>query len=512
MRYPDRAKNTARRRSAPRLESLEDRRLLSALPEANAHLISEALAARQSRLYARHELRVEKLAAAKMARLDAIKIHAEKLAQAKVLRDDATILKSFHDDLVPIVSNANNDELVPILPNWNNPTSEATPIPGLYNPTQLRTAYGVSQLATSNEGQGVTIAIIDALNDPNALSDLNVFSAEYGLPIMNSSGGPTFTVVTQAGVRNSSTNPNSANDYSGETSLDLDMAHSLAPYANILLVQTTTTFLAGSGASANGLLVGDLTAAGTPGVVAVSTSYGGNEPSASTEATYDSYLPDTTVSPNTHPVIFTFSTGDSSTPSYPALSPNVVAVGGTGLYTASSRGRYSFETAWGGFWESGYSGGAGGGGLSTHYALPSYQAAGGLTYTHRAIPDISAEADVLTAVSVYDSWDGQDWTGYGGTSVSSPIMAGIFALAQQDRIANGLTPLSSNQVDTDLYTLYNSPNYLTYFHDVTLGTNTYINGSGVTINAGYAATTGYDLATGIGSPVGNNLVLYLASH
>ena len=145
------------------------------------------------------------------------------------------------------------------------------------------------------------------------------------------------------------------------------MAHAMAPKANLILVEVPSFSVAD-------LLAGVQVAAGQPGVVAVSVSYGGGE--FGSESTFDAtYLASAPVSN----VVVTFSTGDSSSPEFPATSPNVVAVGGTSLYLASARGKYSFETAWGGLSGSG----AVGGGTSTQFATPGFQANNGVNFGHR---------------------------------------------------------------------------------------------------------------------------------
>ncbi len=156
--------------------------------------------------------------------------------------------------------------------------------------------------------------------------------------------------------------------------------------------------------------------------------------------------------------------------------------------------------------------GAGGGGTSAFFSVPSYQSSNGININgKRALPDISLNADPLTGVSVYDSYaasiNGAAWLSIGGTSEASPLLAGILALAQQDRATAHKAPLTSAQIHNAVYSLYNSPAYSTYFHDVTLGGN----GDASVGFAGYNAGTGYDRATGIGSPIANKLVPYLAS-
>jgi subtilase family serine protease len=298
-----------------------------------------------------------------------------------------------------------------------------------------------------------------------------------------------------------------------ETSLDVEMAHAMAPKANILLVEVPATVSVAN--EFRELLHGGQLAAGQSvngaPVVVVSTSYGfseqqiGNANVVSLNNTFLTTGPSTTVA-------MTFSTGDGSTPLFPATSPNVIGVGGTALYLASARGRYSEEIAWGGL----AGAGAGGGGTSTNFTVPTFQSLNTVNFSgKRSIPDISMNADVVTAASVFDSFDqasngGDPWQGVGGTSEASPLFAGVLALAQQRRLAASLPILNSVQINNILYAAYTSANYLTYFHDITLGNNSNVDGSGTTTVAGFNAGARYDLATGIGSPIVNTLVPLLS--
>ncbi len=378
------------------------------------------------------------------------------------------------------------------------------PVIGAYTPAQVRTAYGVSALGLANQGQGTTIAIIDAYDDPNITSDANVFSSQYNLPQFDGQNGdPSLTVYqdTSAGAVATAVGTGIA----GETSLDVEWAHAMAPRANILLVEVANTSL-------GALLEGIQYAALQPGVVAASLSYGGSErgiSSASLIAADNYYLGS---APATN-IAVTVSTGDGSSPSYPATSPNVIGVGGSSLFLASVRGRYSLETAWGGL----AGAGGGGGGLSTNFTPPTFQSANGVTYARRAIPDVSMIADPVTGVSYYDSLDvtasaPDPWGAVGGTSLAAPVFAGVVALAQQNRIAAGLSILNSTQINAETYAVYNSPSYSTYFRDINLGNNSNVSGTTGRITVtGYTATTGYDLATGVGSPIVNTYVPLLSS-
>jgi hypothetical protein len=349
----------------------------------------------------------------------------------------------------------------------------------IYNPSQMRTAYGLNLIA--NQGQGMTVAIVDAFGDPNITTDLSIFSSQFGLPQMNGVGGnPTFQILIPPGQV--SNPPAPGNPWPGEISLDVEWVHSMAPRANIDLVITQNN-------SGDSLYAAEIDgkpyqsgvgyAKTLPGVVVVSNSYGGGEFSGETN-----YDPAFTTPGNN--VAFTFSTGDNGAPaSYPAASPNVVAVGGTSLNTVGVRGSYGFEAGWSGS----------GGGVSQFEATPAFQSGNGVSLGGRSNPDVSMDADPNTGVLVIDQFDDPGFfVVFGGTSLSSPMFASVIAIADQGRISGGGQALSSVGVNQAMYGAYNSANYLTYFHDITTGNN------------GFAAGVGYDLVTGIGSPKAQNLI------
>ncbi len=349
---------------------------------------------------------------------------------------------------------------------------------GPITPAQMQQAYGVNQIlfgSVAGTGAGQTIAIVDAYNDPDIVSDASSFNTQFGLQQFNVSGGPSFKVLNQNG--GTSLPGNSAVDgWDVEESLDVEWAHSIAPQANIILFEATSN-------SYGDLLAAVSTAADTPGVSAVSMSWGGGEFSG--EQGLDSHF----TTPSGHAgVTFVASTGDDGTPAgYPALSPNVVAVGGTALSIDSS-GNYLGESAWS----------DGGGGISQFESQPSYQVGNvnGFSSTHRTVPDVSMDADPNTGVYVYDSYSG-GWFQVGGTSLSSPMFAGLVAIANQGRALDGQSSL--NGVSQTLPTLYSLPQ--SDFHDVTTGSN-----------GTYSATAGYDLVTGRGTPIANLLVPALAGY
>jgi subtilase family serine protease len=492
MSSADRGKSIRVRTSRPFFDHLEARSMLNATPV--THVAVHKLIVNEYHKLIPHAQVAKTTHVSKPAHVVAKKpAHAvAKVATPAALGSGAVGLKNMplaHQVLLPreIQHQAAGADL-------------ASPLPGVLTPPQVRLAYGINLLA--NQGAGTTIGIVDVFDDPNIASDLAAFSTQYGLPQMNGVGGnPTFTKVMQTGTPTSPNNGGST-DTSTETALDVEWAHAMAPLANIVLAEVKS-FSYSDGAG-GGLLPGVQALVATPGVTAISVSYGGGEFSGETAA--DSFFT-TPFGANPNPVAITFSTGDNGFPSFPATSSSVLAVGGTGLYIASARGRYGFETAWGGL--SGF--GAGGGGVSTQYATPTFQSTNGVNFGHRSIPDVSAIADPLTSVTVYNSWDaginnGSSWFGVGGTSLASPVVAGIVDLAQELRLNAGLKPLSSPQINARLYAAYNSAQYLTYFHDITVGNNNDVGGT-----AGFSAVTGYDRATGIGSPIGNSFVMLLAA-
>jgi subtilase family serine protease len=176
---------------------------------------------------------------------------------------------------------------------------------------------------------------------------------------------------------------------------------------------------------------------------------------------------------------------------WPADDANLVSVGGTDLTTASAGGAWKSETAWS----------DGGGGFSPNgFAIPSYQtaAAAGCAQCSKTLrngPDVSANANF----TFYVCADQTTCTAneFGGTSFAAPMWAGYLALANQQALQNGATA-TLGFINPALYAIYAGTSYTTDFHDITSGSN------------GYNATTGYDLATGLGSPNGANLINALA--
>jgi hypothetical protein len=269
-------------------------------------------------------------------------------------------------------------------------------LPSGYGPADIQEAYGLA----GADADGRTVAIVDAYDDPTAESDLATYRSTYGLPACTTANG-CFTKVNQNGQQGNY--PAGDPGWAGEISLDLDMVSAACPSCDILLVEASTPSMANLGTAVN--------TAVAMGAKYVSNSYGASESSG--ETSWDS-------SYFHHPgVAITVSTGDSGYGvQYPAASPYVTAVGGTSL-TRSGNPRGWTEAAWGGA----------GSGCSAYEAKPSWQNTVSTGCSRRAVADVSAVADPNTGVAVYQSYGGSGWAVYGGTSASSPIVAGVYALA-----------------------------------------------------------------------------------
>ena len=327
--------------------------------------------------------------------------------------------------------------------------------PSGYQPADLRSAYGLTNISTSGSyGSGMTVAIVDPYNDPNALADVNVYRSKWGMSALNSSGSPTFTQVNGDGGTSLPANNTS---WSEEISLDLDMVSAICPNCNILLVEANSASITDLGTAVDYAI--------SQGASAISNSYGAKE--FSSETTYDTYY--------THPgVPITASAGDSGYGvQYPAASKYVTAVGGTTL--SGGPGSWS-QTVWSGT----------GSGCSAYESAQSWQPSTKLC-SMRTVADTAAVADPNTGVAVYDSYGEPGWMVFGGTSVASPIIASIYALASNTSSANagglygaGLIPVTSgtnahhctnylcNAADSTTYTVAGN----TYYYNGPTGVGT----------------------------------------
>jgi len=356
-------------------------------------------------------------------------------------------------------------------------------------PQDLHSVYGLPTDAPSVQ----TIAIVDAYNDPAAEADLKTYSEEFSLPlctkangcfaqVSQESGAPLPFPKTTAELEALEASPNTeakeeAEEIAGwgvEISLDIESAHATCQTCRILLVE------------ANNPATPNLTAAELHaealGASVISNSWGAAEQGV--EAASDLQPPF-----NDPGIVITASAGDDgfrnwaaahaserNITQYPASSPHVVSVGGTRLAPLGLGGSWQGESVWNGS-------GAGGGGCSVLFTAPAWQqgtadwSAVGCA-TKRSVADVSADADPYSGLAIFDSdapgelceteySEGkvthtlEHWCTYGGTSLASPIVASVFALAGgADGVAHPAETLYANQ--------RNAPGV---FHDVTNGSN-----------------------------------------
>jgi subtilase family serine protease len=330
-----------------------------------------------------------------------------------------------------------------------------------WSPCNLQSAYKITLVVTSR-GKGQTIAVVDAYDDPNAESDLANYRSTYGLPPCTAASG-CFTKVNQNGVQGSY--PAGDMGWGQEISLDLDMVSAICPRCRILLVE------------ANSSGFGDMFAAVQEavklGAHVVSNSWGAGQFSG--ETGFNSTL-------NTPGVAFTYSSGDGAYQGgvqYPSASPYVTSVGGTMLIPATSVRGWKEQT-----WVTAGSPptqGAGSG-CSAYEAKPTWQKDAGCG--NRTTADVSA---VAANVLGYDTYEigGGGWYYFFGTSVSSPITAGMYGLAG-NAAAQSVAPASLAYANT------------TRLYDITSGLATGTCSPGYLCKAG----KGYDGPTGLGTPKG----------
>jgi subtilase family serine protease len=352
-------------------------------------------------------------------------------------------------------------------------------------PARISAAYGFGDISFDEgihgDGTGQTIAIVVAYNQPNIASDLAYFDQTYKLP-----APPSFTIYPSGS--NSGVSPAPPGDWGVEASLDVEWAHALAPGADILLVEAASD-------SATDLFSMVNYARVQPGVSVTSMSFA--IPEFSTETSFDHDF----LTPVQHiGVTFIAGSGDSgsSVTEYPASSPNVLAVGGTTL-TTDAAGDYVSETAWP----------DGGGGASLFETNSTGNNPFQATTAARTTPDVSFNAG--NPVSIYDSYDFGAKTGWStaeGTSVGVPSWSALVAIADQGNTLEGngsfigapyLGQTPQNEIITpQLFNLAQQNS--TGFHDIKTGSN------------GNPAGIGYDLATGLGSPIAETIAERIAKN
>jgi subtilase family serine protease len=347
-----------------------------------------------------------------------------------------------------------------------------------YSPAQLQAAYNVTPLhAKGITGKGRTIVIVDSFGSPTIQHDLEVFDKQFGLPdtqveVLKWGEVPPFDPADA-----------DQNGWAGESTLDVEAAHAIAPGAKIVLVETGVAETDGPvGVPEMMSAINHLVNAGEGDVVSMSWGTGerhfpGYEVGDYTSLTTLRYAFQNAAK---HGVTLTASSGDGGgRPGiggfWPSSDPLVTAIGGTHLDLDNTGKRVNADSAWTGS----------GGYVSQVFDRPAYQnAVKSVVGAKRGTPDVSLDADPDGGLWIYSSFDptATGWWLGGGTSQSSPLFAGVVALADQ-AVGHRL-----GQIDNDIYRLY--AQHARGLVDVTTGR---------TGDAGYPAVPGYDHATGVGT-------------
>ncbi len=396
----------------------------------------------------------------------------------------------------------------------STPTCESQFKIACYTPLQVQQAYNTPKLYHQGiTGAGQTIVIVDSYGSPTVRRDLARFDAAFGLP-----APPALNIVQPAGKVPAYKANSNREGWAGETDLDVEYSHALAPGANILLVETPTSENEGT--------------TGFPQIVKAETwvidhHYGSviSQSFSATEQTFPSKqsllnLRGAYIDAARKGVTVLAASGDSGAAdvkfnqatyylhpvtSWPDSDPLVTGVGGTQLHEPATAGAPWASTVWNDtynvptnkyiFGNDGPNPLAGGGGKSVIFARPGYQnGVSGVVGDQRGVPDISMSGACNGAVDMYQSFPGQaaGWYPTCGTSEATPLFAGVVALA--DQIAGH--PLGL--INPALYRMSATQRW--GIVDVVKGNNTvsFIQNGEHTVK-GFAARPGYDLASGVGT-------------
>ncbi len=369
-------------------------------------------------------------------------------------------------------------------------------VPGCLTPHAMRVAYGVEPLVQKGfTGKGQTVIDIVSFGSPTLQQDMAVFDKQFGLPPVD------LQVISP--LNEAEYDPHHDKEgWAGETTLDVQIIHAIAPDAKIVVLVSPVAETEGTVGLPEFLKLEQYTIDHKLGTI-VSQSWGASELTLQDQQgqqelqQWNTFYQQATTQQG---MTYFSSSGDNGatdyadvqethlasvpTTSFPADSPWVTSVGGTTLFRTGST--FS-EQAWS----------DSGGGFSRFYQTPSYQqglpAAVESELNHRrGVPDVSGAANPETGLAIYQG----GWGLAGGTSASAPLWAGIMAIA--DQVAGH--PLGF--INPALYKLAESSSYAQDFHDITSGNNT----NNAAHVQGYSAASGWDPITGLGTPNAEKLV------
>ncbi len=373
-----------------------------------------------------------------------------------------------------------------------------------YTPHQFRVAYGVEALFEKGfTGKGQTVVDIVSFGSPTLQQDMDVYDKQFGLPPI------TIQIINPLGTKPFDPSNKDMAGWAGETTLDVQIIHAIAPDAGIVVLTSPVSETEGTIGLPEFRQLEQYVIDHHLGSI-ISQSWGASEVTLKDAAgrqelqKWDAFFQKATTQQG---ITFFSSSGDNgatdfidlqatklspkATTSFPADEPWVTSVGGT---TAIRNGNGIGEQVWNS------EGGGSGGGFSDFFVEPSFQktlpsAVQSELQNRRGVPDIAGDADPLTGLVMYQ--DGS-WGLAGGTSASAPLWAALIA------IANQMAGHSLGFINPALYTLAMSSHYAQDFHDITVGNND-VNYKGVEV-PGYPAVKGWDPVTGLGTPNAGQLL------
>lgn len=373
-------------------------------------------------------------------------------------------------------------------------------VPGCHTPYALRTAYDVETLTQQGDtGKGQTVIDIVSYGSPTLQQDMNVFDQQFHLPPI------TIQVLSPLGTVPFNPAGKDMSGWAGETTLDVEIIHAIAPDAKIIVMTSPVDETEGTIGLPQFMELEQYAVKNHLGSI-FTQSYVASEATLADSMSrqfvqkYANFYQQITTQDG-----FTVLSGSgdngatdwddlaatqlATTPTvnFPADVPWVTAVGGTSLLSTANG---VSETAWSGS----------GGGASKFFAEPAFQQGLPTSLQHtlagqRGIPDVSADADPNTGMAFY--FNGQ-WTLTGGTSAATPTWAALIAIA--DQMAGH--PLGN--INPGLYKIGLSPNAQRDFRDITSGSNA-VNTNSVHVQ-GFQAASGWDAVTGWGAPLASNLI------
>jgi Pro-kumamolisin, activation domain/Divergent InlB B-repeat domain/Glucodextranase, domain B len=353
---------------------------------------------------------------------------------------------------------------------------------GNYMGLDFRAAYAPGVSLT---GAGQTVALVQF--DGYLASDIAAYAAQAGLP----------TVSLQNVLLNGFDGLPTGNGGEVEVSLDIEMVISMAPGLSKVIVYEGDPYNFFPNTVLNRIATDN-------SARQISCSWGWvGGPNATTEQIFLQMAAQGQSFFNASGDDDAFLPGQVDDPSYfgtPSASPNITQVGGTTLTTTGPQGSWSSETVWN------WGGGVGSsGGISTYYGIPTWQQGIDMTAnkgstSNRNIPDVALTADDIFVIAD----GGVHYGGVGGTSVAAPLWAGFTALVNQQAAQTESPPVGF--INPAIYALGKGPDYTSDFHDVTTGNNEWFGSPTL-----FSAVAGYDLCTGWGTPVGQNLIYALTS-